>query len=452
MKKLIAFVLTFTLLAGCAVCAEGMSLADKYISYSFTAEGYGDFNHYFHFYPEAPVLGSVFYAGFVNNQTCFAGTYTVEEKECAYTVFENRKAIEASAEKLTGVAPYTITFYDFAGNVLDECAFDGTYMYNDMDVVKGTSSGPVIYSLDADRKLQSAYDGELGVNYLSFVADDDDTCTVQLSHNMTYVDLMSFIVEGKWSMAARDDGGYDYTLSPDLEGDVGAVLGVSADRLTAVYTSDEGDVWQMTNTEALGPNLAYVGLGEFHIDAYGIDAQAALNMYDDGSCELLAELFGNSAALDAGEYVMNADYSVSFDFDNAGDLTARVDPEKMALLLDYACDKTQIGAINVSLQIGQAEAPAPEMLLEVAGGFTTIAFYDDFTYEFKFESYGLTEKGTWGFANYALSLTQSNGNVINATLDPSTYALSLIYVAEANAALTDTYTVESAVWGTAFVK
>ena len=59
-------------------------ITDGYYTYSFSVEGYGQFDNYFHFYKEAPVVGAVFYAGFATNQVTFAGTYTVEKKDYAY--------------------------------------------------------------------------------------------------------------------------------------------------------------------------------------------------------------------------------------------------------------------------------------------------------------------------------------------------------------------------------
>ena len=53
-----------------------MILEGRY-AYSFSAEGYGDFVSFFHFYPADPVLGAVFYIGYLNNQTLFTGTYEV---------------------------------------------------------------------------------------------------------------------------------------------------------------------------------------------------------------------------------------------------------------------------------------------------------------------------------------------------------------------------------------
>ena len=453
MKRIASLILCIALLFSCAMLAahaEVPSPAGKYFHYGFTAAGYGDFHHFFHFYEEVPVLGSVFYAGFTNNNNTFAGTYVVEETPIEYSLYADRKAIESGADKLTGTAPYTIIFYDFAGNELDRCGYDGEKLYYDCSTIKGTSCGPTFYYEDAELEYKAAaYDNEVGVTYLSFVADEDDTCTVQLSHNMTYVDLMTFIIEGTWSMEQREDGGYDYTLKPDSSFDPGAVMSVSVDRKTAVYTDEEGNSYTLTNADALGPQLAYIASGDVEIAKYNTTAKLNLEMYDDNSCVMYMDIFGNHSQIDQGKYTMNADYTVDFKFETAGELKATVDMSTFSLVLKYECNHESFGALAADMAISAPEEEVAEaaLLLTLNGGFTTLDLYDDGTYAFTFASYNLVEKGTWKIENYQFSITQSNENVIYGSLDPTTYALTLEYVAEASEALKDTFTCDAATWG-----
>jgi predicted small lipoprotein YifL len=119
-------------------------LTQGHYVYSFYAEGYGNYTYFLHFYPEAPVLGAVFYAGFSNNGVKFAGTYTVEEKEKAYACFPDRDAaIVTDGVPVPGVAPYTITFFDFDGNEIESCGYDGEVLYNDLVTIAGVGSAPL---------------------------------------------------------------------------------------------------------------------------------------------------------------------------------------------------------------------------------------------------------------------------------------------------------------------
>ncbi len=463
MKKTISLILALMLcmlvpMSSIAEAADPVAqLAGSYFTYAFTAEGYGDYVYYFHFYEEVPVLGSVFYAGFGNNQMNFAGTYTVEEKEYAYTCHPDRTAATSGVYE-EGVAPYTITFYDWTGAVLDSCGYDGSKLYNAMTVISGSGSGPLIYHRDEDpanSKYLTSYEDEVGVNYLSFISPEDETCTVQLSHNGTYVDLMSYIIEGKWEMIAREDGGYDYALTPDDATEKPASISVSTDRMTAVYTDGEGIETELVNMEAGAAALVYVGTGVQPFEAYATEATFVLNMFDDGTCALIMTLFGSEGDLDVGTYTMNEDHSISFEFDKAGDLTAVLNMETFASELTYVLAHDQLGEINVLLTLGRPAVEAEAaVLFSFTGTYTTLDIYDDGTYVFAFESYGLQETGTWAFdaAAYAFTMTQSNGNVLTGSIDGQSHALVVEYTAEANEQLKDTFTCESAVWGTALVK
>ena len=120
LKKIAALVLSIALclsLVSFAVAEDVPNLANTYYSYGYDV-GTMFMNYYFHFYDEIPGLGKVFHAGMCMDQICFDGTYEVIAEERAYSVAMDRAASEAGT--LTeGKAPYTIVFYDFAGNELD---------------------------------------------------------------------------------------------------------------------------------------------------------------------------------------------------------------------------------------------------------------------------------------------------------------------------------------------
>lgn len=216
-------------------------ITEGYYSYTYPVDGMDDMCAFFHFYEEQPVLGSVFYASFAWNQITYVGTYTVEEKESAYKCIANRDDQTAEPTVYTeGTAPYTVTFYDFAGNELGACGFDGEILYNDT-AIGGTGVTECMMYHDADpaSEYMATYEGEVGVAYLDFVAEDP-TSTLTLYHNGRYMDLVNMLVEGTWSMAEGADG-YEYTLTPDSDSDTGAVVAVATDEQTCVYTPGDGE-------------------------------------------------------------------------------------------------------------------------------------------------------------------------------------------------------------------
>ena len=462
MKKFLALLLTLALLVGAAglsLAEEAKSPAGKYYTYSFSAEGYGDFVFYFHFYENDPVLGSVFYAGLSNNRINFAGLYTVEEAPYEYACYPDRDTVVNNGEKLTGTAPYTIHFLDWSGAEFDKCGWDGEVLYNDCQVITGSGSGPMFYHLDAEAKYQEKYDEEVGQSYLSFVAVDDPTCTVGLNHNKTYTDMMMYFIDGNWAISDGEGGAKVYTLTPFDESEDTVTLTVAVDQKTAVYTNADSDTTDMVNTADQGPKAAYTGEDTFHVDAYNADAAVTATLYDDATCTVNAAIYGNIAVIDQGTYVMNEDHSITFQFDNAGEIVAKLDMTAMTVVLNYVNAETPLGAMEVALPLGRAEAeaaaeeaaPAPQVILTFEGSGTKLDVYDDGTYKFAYEKFGLSEAGTWKFENYKFTLTQSNGNEIAASLDEA-YNMSLAYTAEASDQLKVTYTADRGVWGPALAQ
>lgn len=342
---------------------------EGYYSYTYPIEGMDDMCAFFHFYPEAPVIGSVFYASYAWNQIVFAGTYTVEKVDHEYTVWESREAsLAEGAEKITGTAPYTITFYDFEGNVLDACGYDGEKLYNDMTVVTGTGGADSIYSHDLQGEnspYYGTYSGELGISYLSFVSPADPTCTLALEHNGSYTDLVGMMVQGKWVMAEGADGAYEFTLTPNESYDVGAKLVVAADKMSATYTSNDGaTVMELVNASTTGPKLKYQLKGQFDVGA-GM-ADVVLDMYDDNNCEIYMSAFGSKLDLDKGTYSIGADgYTITCNFETAGELVSYLSDAGVSL--DFVMAGSMFGDLNIKLDFVPVESEEPTVAYTLAG-------------------------------------------------------------------------------------
>lgn len=303
-------------------------ITDGYYSYGYTADGYGDFTYFFHFYEDDPVLGSVYYAGLLNNGVQFAGLYSVEEKECAYECYENRdEATKEDGVMKSGTAPYTVYFYDWQGNLVDECAYDGEILYNDLEAITAMASGPVLYHHDIqgdESAFAETYAAEIGVPYLQFVGVEDDLATLALSHNRTYVDLVDMIVEGTWQIAPNADGGYDYTLI-NKKNEEDAVISVSADASTAIYKKSDGSL-TLNMVNAVAPTIEetarYTGTSA---TSYGEDAIITLILYADNTAKATVSIYGNEGELDAGVYELAEDGTITLTFDREGEVKSEDD-------------------------------------------------------------------------------------------------------------------------------
>jgi hypothetical protein len=356
MKKFLALVMALTLCLTAVSFASAEDtdpadvLTDGVWSYSFPVEGMGDFVYYFHFYKDVPGYGGVFYAGFALNQLNFAGTWTVDATEREYTVYMNH----GDQETVTATAPYTITFYDWNGNVLDACAFDGEKIYNDMETVYGMYSSPCVYEHVTDvenSKFASTYAEEKDMTILSFVAEDP-TCTMTIYHTGRYMDLVGMMVEGNWSMTENEDGSRVYTLTPDLEEDVPAVLTISADGATAHYVNNDGEEMDMTSTTG-GPAVSYAFNGSYSF-MEGVEAAMTLNLYDDNTCEVSVDVFGTVATLDTGAWSMADDgYTFNFTLVKAGEVSSELNSETYQPELHYVQTGTDIGDIDTVLTLAQ---------------------------------------------------------------------------------------------------
>lgn len=393
---------------------------EGYYSWTYPVDGMDDMCAFFHFYEEQPVLGAVFYAGFAWNQITYAGTYTVEEKDCSYSVCFTREDQTADPAVYTeGTAPYTVTFYDFAGNELGSCAYDGEYLYND-SAVDGTGGGAARYAHDVDAASPSmkTYESELGIAYLDFVAEETATSTLTLYHNGRYMDMVDMMVEGTWSMAEGADG-YDYTLTPDSASDTGAVVAVSADQSTAVYTAEGGEGIAMINTANSGPKAAMEMNGTTPIPGQEVEADVIGKLYTDGSVTVVASAFGSEFPLDEGTWTMGENgYTVTFQFKNAGELVSELG--EAGAFLHYVVASEVLGDVDTELVISIASdaAAAPAYLLkgeipvtEEAMGEVSGTLYDDGTVVLSVSAFGQSldlDAGTYTEENFTFTFQFDN--------------------------------------------
>ena len=351
-------------------------ITEGYYQHTFTAEGYGEFGFFFHFYEEVPVLGSVFYAGLNNNRSTFVGTYTVEEIPFDYACFPDRATkTDPNANPTEGTAPYTVTFFDWDGNELGKVGFDGDILYNTMDegsVIYAPGSGTINYLHDTTGEKASLYEGELGVPYLEFVADEEKTSTLAINHNGTYTDLVNAMVEGTWTVADNAEGGLDFTFTPFDSLDTGAVVSTNADKSKCTYTPEGGDPIAMSTLSNKGPAVAHSFEGVYNIAAYNMDAAVVLNAYDDGNCNVTMSVAGQSQELAKGTYVLDG-YTFIFNFDGLDEVKSSVDGTG-TITVDLTVAGTSVGDVQTVLTRVAVESAEPAVAHTFNGKHTIAAY------------------------------------------------------------------------------
>ncbi len=324
-------------------------ITQGYYQHCYTAEGYGEYCYYFHFYEEIPVLGAVFYAGLNNNRSNFAGTYTVEETPFEYSCYPDRQSKVDKTDLRTDTAPYTITFYDWDGNQIGQVGYDGDVLYNVMDegdTIYAQGSGTVFYLHDTTGEKASYYENEVGVPYLSYVADDTVTSTLAINHDGSYTDLVNSMVEGTWTVAETDDGGLEFTLTPTDSWETGAVVVTSADKQTCTYTPDGGESVAMSVPTDSTASVICTFTGVYTLEAYGIDADVVLYLYDDETCAATMSVAGNDMELASGTYTQE-NYTFTLDLGDAGTVSSEIVDSNLVIQLTVA--DTSVGDVDVLL-------------------------------------------------------------------------------------------------------
>lgn len=293
------------------------ALAGNRYFFSYPVEGLGDMTAYFHFYADDLGIGSVFYAGYAWNQVTFSGTYTVEKSDFTYEV-----AFEKDGEVQNGVAPYTITFFDWDGNEIDKAGYDGEYVYNtttaiNTDAMTGGGQYRLACATKEDiEKYADSFDGELGIAYMSMVNPEDETAYVTLNTNGTYEDMVVFAINGSWAQTA--DG--EYTLTPDSETDNGATITLQEDG-SYKYVSTAGDEVSLQVNQEAEAGFAFAGT----IEVDGMDADLVLTTYTDGTCKVVAAMAGMELCVDEGTYEVGEDgYTYTFNLNNAGEVVSEL--------------------------------------------------------------------------------------------------------------------------------
>ena len=326
-------------------------IVDSYYAYYYYPSADFLMDYFFHFYDEVPGIGKVYYAGFALNQIVFSGTYEVVEEPHDYACWATREEQETAgdgAEAPTGTAPYTVNFYDFDGNLVDSCGFDGQNLYVDMPNISGVGAEHNVFTLDTDVEnsvLANDYANEQAPALVSLIDPNDETATLDLLINGRYKDMVIMAVDGTY--AANDDLS-EFTLTPNSESDNGATVTKNEDG-TYTYKSTDGTEVTMNAVSNVSTVYTYKGL----VPVPGADTEGDLiaELKSDNTVRLYASAFGTEMDLDAGTYAIDmTTYSITLTFDKAGEITTYSDEAGMHF--DYAATGLEVfGDVEATLDM-----------------------------------------------------------------------------------------------------
>ncbi len=333
--------------------AKELTIDEKLIAdqwcYKFSAEGYGDFNFFFKFYDEDPVLGKVYYAGLSNNRQNFAGVYDLVKEPYEYKAYNTRDEEQADNDHVAytavGTAEYTVILKDWDGNELGRVGFDGEKLINaqDKNTAKIYSSGstPFVYNKNTG-SFDQTIAGEMPIAVFEYVADDDVTSTVQVNHNHTYTDLVAAMIEGTWKASQAADGAITFEFTPNDSTDTPATLVVSADKATAVYTAKgENPINMSVPKPAVTVEHTFEGTSP---TSYGKDATLVIECLSDGTFSLKGTVFGQTMEFDKGTWSVNAAHKFTFNCEKVGTLESAI--VERSVHLTYKQSGTALGDLE----------------------------------------------------------------------------------------------------------
>lgn len=236
---------------------------------------------------------------------------------------------------------------------------------------------------------------------------------------------------------AEGADGYEYTLTPDSASDTGAVVAVSADESTAVYTAEGGEGVAMINTASSGPKAAMEMVGTTPIPGQEVEADVIGKLYTDGSVTVVASAFGSEFPLDEGTWTMGEDgYTVTFQFKNAGELVSELG--EAGAILHYVVTVEGLGEVDTELVISIASdaAAAPAYLLkgeipvtEEAMGEVAGTLYDDGTVVLAVSAFGQSmdlDAGTYTEENFVFTFQFDNAGELVSGFDDASAVVQYV--------------------------
>lgn len=263
---------------------------------------------------------NTYYGYFFDGGVTDAGTYEVVDKELDY--YETYGEDEQPDESSKKTASQVIVLTSYQEGQSQEIAFDG-------DKLCDFTVGGMAHHAFMEHDAAFAYNAEemepaIVVRTLYF--NNDSGMTLTLYHNRTFVDYTGDArVGGTWDPA---DNGYTLTAEDGTKGKL------TIDGETASYELG-GNTVELTANVTTGAVTASFESAD-PVAITGIpgmegptDCAVKLVAYDDGTMELIANIFDNEVIVDKGTYTADTSASpipaYAFKFDTAGEIAAEPD-------------------------------------------------------------------------------------------------------------------------------
>lgn len=300
-----------------------------------------------------------YYGYYFDGGVTDAGTYEVQDKELDY--YETYNEDETPVETSKKTAPQVVALTSYTSGETQEIAFDGDRL---CDFTVGGMSGHVFMDHDAAYEYV-AEDMEPAIAVQTLYFNNDAGMTLTLYHDRTFVDYTGDTrVSGTWDPA--DNG---YTLTTDN----GEEWTLTIDGSAAVCQKGD-EAQELTTTVGAGTVVAEF-TSDTPIAVTGVpgmegptDCDVRVAAYDDGTAEVIANIFENNIVVDSGTYTVDTSGPIpayTFAFANAGEVAAEPDyasaTENSILLgLTYVCTDAactaEIGGAAMDLTLSM-EAP-----------------------------------------------------------------------------------------------
>lgn len=351
-------------LTGCGAPASGSSGAPASVSGSAAnaeaaiTDGYyttsvSDLPCFLHFSEDG-----TYYASYFDGGVTDAGTYEVADKELDYYETYNDGTADESSKK---TAPQVVVLTSYAGGTVQEIAFDG-------DRLCGFTMGGMSSHAFMDHDAAFEYvaeDMEPSIVVQTLYFNNDTGMTLTLYHDRSFVDYTGDErVAGTWAPA---DGGYTLTT----EGGEEWTLTIDGDAASCV----KGDETQELSTGVVEGAATATFTSAEPVAVLGVpgmegpvDSAVSLVAYDDGTAEVIANIYDNDVVVDKGTYTVDASGQIpayAFQFDTAGEVAAEPDytsatASSIVLNVTYACTEApctaEIGGNAMDLSLSMEAA------------------------------------------------------------------------------------------------
>lgn len=287
---------------------DSVNIWDGYYSVSFG----GAHLSYIHFNEDGTYYGSYF-----GGSVLEAGTWELVDEPTTYAVDDNGDGMGKVDEgESTAESTQTIIMTNYATGTPVRVAYvDDTLM----DISLGGMANNRYMKHDAEYAYDPEKD-EVPIQLYVYYANNDIGSTFILNHNKTFEDVTGDVYDsGTWEMT----GAGEYTLTYEFGGS--AVLAVNGK--SATLTKNDGTVIELKDDykeDVAGAVVLTMSAENVEI-GLGYPGTLRLECYEDMTCSLIIDLYGNVVPLDSGTYEISAGYTLTVHLTTLGDVVGVTD-------------------------------------------------------------------------------------------------------------------------------